>query len=314
MYIFLNKFKFVFIYLNMTQENQYLEQLKNILENGERRSTRNGYTKSIFGSHMRFDISQSFPLLTTKKMFIKGIVEELLWFLRGSTDATDLQRKGVHIWDLNTSKEYLNSIGLSDYVNGETGPFYGYQWRNYGKPYIPYKHRSYFDDNEYLPNIYKDQIKFVIDEINNKPTSRRILLTAWNPNQLDEMCLPPCHVLYQFYVSGENNEYLSCHMYQRSEDFFLGKPFNIASTALLTYIIANITGKNPKEVIFSGGDSHIYEEHIDAVKTQLERSPFNFPKLTIKRQLSFEEINKITINDFELIDYESHSTIKAKLL
>lgn len=301
----------------MSEEQQYLNILNNVLENGERRNTRNGYTRSIFGSHMRFNIENSFPLLTTKKMFIRGIIEELLWFLRGSTDATELREKGVHIWDLNTSKEFLDKSGLTCYREGETGPFYGYQWRNFGKPYIPLNQKTEITENPEITKdtqSYQDQIKFVIDEIIKNPSSRRIVLTGWNPNQLEEMCLPPCHILYQFYVSGPENQYLSCHMYQRSEDFFLGKPFNIASTALLTYIIANITGKIPKEIVLSGGDCHIYEEHLDAVKTQLVNSPYNFPKLVIKRKLSFDEINDIKYEDFELIDYQSHPTIKAKLL
>ena len=278
-------------------ENGYLELLKNTLENGEKIKTRNGNTLSIFGSMITFDnINNFFPLLTTKKVFFRGVVEELLWFLRGSTDAKELQKKGIHIWDSNSSREYLDSVGLVNNEVGDLGPIYGHQWRCFNGI---------------------DQIKYIIDELKKDNNSRRAVLSAWNPSQLNDMALPPCHMVYNFY---KNSKGLSCLMTMRSSDLFLGLPFNIASTALLTILIAKILNIKANNISITACDSHIYEEHIDVVKIQLERSPNIFPNITIKsdidhKNLSTEEniewLENLKFEDFILSDYIYHDGIKA---
>ena len=275
-------------------EIQYLDLLKLVKENGIIKNTRNGITYSYFGHLLKFDINNNgFPLLTTKKIFFKGVVEELLWFLRGSVNSKELEEKGVNIWKGNSSREYLDANGFFDYDVGYLGPIYGYQWRSF--------------------NGIIDQLKYVLNELEN---SRRIIMTAWNPCQLEQQALPPCHILYNFY---KNNEYLSCMMYMRSTDLFLGLPFNIASTALLTLIIAKVSGMKVKEIAISMCDCHLYEEHIDAVDIQLNRNPFNFPNIEITKEIdiniSIEEkikwIESLTFNDFNLINYNYHPNIKA---
>lgn len=281
-------------------ENKYLQLIDRIIKSGDKRDTRNAKTLSLFGEQIRFDISSSFPLLTTKKMFWKGIVEELLFFLRGETDAKILDEKGVKIWNSNTTREFLDNLGLNDYQEGEMGPMYGYQWRKFNKPYKQ-------EGSGY------DQLSNCIDLIKNNPTNRRIMMTTFNPLQLDESVLAPCHsIVIQFYV---NNNKLSCHMYQRSADTFLGLPFNIASTSLLTYIMAKVTNLEPGEVIISLGDTHLYEDHIEAALKQLDRPPMEFPKLKINKELrTIEDIENLEYSDFELIDYQSHPGIKAVMI
>jgi len=257
------------------EEQQYLNLMKNVIFQGEKRSTRNAITYSIFSPNiLKFDISNSFPLFTTKKVWLKGIFEELMWFLRGKTNIQSLKDKGVHIWNGNTTKTYLSSIHL-DYDEGVTGPIYGYQWRNWNGDWKNNENNKGIDYeyNENKKGI--DQIYNIIELIKNNPNSRRIVLSAWNVSQLSEMCLPPCHVLYQFYVS---NGKLSCHMYQRSADIFLGLPFNIASTSLLVYLIAHFTNTSPKEIFISLGDVHLYEQHLDNALLQLKNIPYNLPK------------------------------------
>jgi thymidylate synthase len=235
---------------------------------------------------------------------------ELLWFIQGNTNNKDLKAKNIHIWDGNTTKEYLEKYGLS-YPEDTCGPIYGWQWRHFNQKY------SYTNENgEQITNKGgeengTDQLQECIDLIRKDPNSRRIFMSAWNPNQLNEMCLPPCHVSYQFYVNS-NNE-LSCQMYQRSADLFLGLPFNIASTALLTTMIAHITGKKLGKVHICIGDAHIYDEHLDAVREQLARinETYSFPILNIKNVRG--EIDKFEESDFELINYQCHGTIKAKM-
>jgi thymidylate synthase len=277
-------------------ELQYLDLLKLVKENGIIKNTRNGITYSYFGHLLKFDINNNgFPLLTTKKIFFKGVVEELLWFLRGSVNSKELEEKGVNIWKGNSSREYLDANGFFDYDVGYLGPIYGYQWRSF--------------------NGIIDQLKYVLNELKVE-NSRRIIMTAWNPCQLEQQALPPCHILYNFY---KNNEYLSCMMYMRSTDLFLGLPFNIASTALLTLIIAKVSGMKVKEIAISMCDCHLYEEHIDAVDIQLNRNPFNFPNIEITKEIdiniSIEEkikwIESLTFNDFNLINYNYHHNIKA---
>ena len=290
------QFKFV------SDEIQYLDTLKNVLETGEIRKTRNSETISKFGLRMEFDINKKFPLLTTKKVFWKGVKEELLWFLNAKTDSNELKEKGVKIWDGNSTKEYLNSIGLNNYLPGWCGPIYGFQWRHFNA--------NYKGPNENYNNKGIDQLKNCIDLIKKDPTSRRIFMTAWNPCQLDEMALPPCHVSYQFYVSSDNK--LHCQMYQRSGDLFLGVPFNIASTALLTSIIAKMTDYEPGKIVVVLGDAHIYKNHIDQIKEQLKRKPYYFPTLDIKQKL--DNIEDYTTEDFQIQSYYSHPPIKAEMI
>lgn len=276
-------------------EYQYLNILKKVKENGIIKNGRNGKTYSYFGDILKFNIENQFPLLTTKKVFFKGVVEELLWFLRGSVNSKELEEKGVNIWKGNSNREFLDANGFYDYEEGYLGPIYGFQWRSF--------------------NGEIDQLKYVLNEINNN--SRRIIINAWNPCQLNLQVLPPCHILYNFYIDDDKN--LSCMMFMRSSDLFLGLPFNIASTALFTYIIAKVMGLNVKEIAISICDLHIYEEHLEAVEEQLKREPYNLPKLKIKKDidinLSIDRkirwIENLTFEDFELIDYNCHPIIRA---
>jgi dihydrofolate reductase/thymidylate synthase len=278
-------------------EMQYLNLVKSILDSGEERDDRTGVgTKSIFGAQMRFNLREFFPLLTTKRVFWRGVVEELLWFISGDTSAKTLQDKKVHIWDGNSTRDFLDSRGLHDYPEGELGPVYGYQWRCY--------------DGDYpTRNNGIDQLQEVIRLIKEEPNSRRIILNAWNPKHLDAMALPPCHVLYQFYVGKDKT--LSCSMYQRSGDIGLGIPFNIASASLLTHILAIHCDLTPGYFIHSIGDCHIYLNHITALSEQVQRKPSQFPKLSIK--VKRDSITDYTIDDFELIGYRPQKTIKMEM-
>jgi len=285
----------------------YLTALKNILDNGSLRKTRNSKTISKFGLNMEFDISTNLPLLTTKRVYWSGVIKELLWFIKGDTNAKNLQNDNVKIWDGNSSREFLDSIGLNHYKEGDCGPIYGFQWRHFNAPYIGYT--TCYD------KLGVDQLQNIIDLIKNDPFSRRMVMSAWNPEQLHEMCLPPCHVMYQFYVNIDDagNKLLSCSMYQRSGDMFLGIPFNIASTATLTYILAHMTGCKPDKVILNVGDAHIYENHIDAIHTQLSRSQKRLPTLNILGDPK-KNINDYTIDDFVLENYRPHGNIKAAMV
>lgn len=251
----------------------YLELMKNVLAYGDERIDRTGVgTLSTFGKQLKFDLKKGFPLLTTKKMFWKGIVEELLWFIRGDTNIRSLQEKGVHIWD-----EWADE-------NGDLGPVYGAQWHNEGQFYS------------------------VIREIKENPQSRRLLVCSWNVQQLKQMALPPCHVLFQFYV---NDGKLSLQVYQRSADIFLGLPFNIASYALLCDLVARETNLVPSELIWTGGDCHIYKNHVEQVKQQLERIPRQLPTLSYPVKELFK--NEYTFEDFKLHGYNPHPAIKADI-
>ncbi len=288
-------------------ENQYLYILNDVLQWGRPRDSRNSITLSKFGKTMEFDISKSFPLLTTKRVFWKGVLHELLWFIKADTNADNLSEKGVKIWDGNTTREYLDSIGLEKYNIGECGPIYGFQWRHFN---AKYNGCSYDYTGKGV-----DQLQNIVDLINNNPTSRRMFMSGWNPEQLNEMCLPPCHVSYQFYVdinTTTKEKTLSCSMYQRSGDLFLGVPFNIASTAALTYIVANLTKCKPGKIIINIGDAHIYKDHINAVQEQLKRDPKQFPTLEIKgKHLDLESYK---YEDFVIHDYSPHPTIKADMI
>ena len=283
------------------EEQQYLDLLANILENGSDRDDRTGVgTKSIFGTQLRFSLEDHVvPILTTKKVYVKGVIEELLFFLRGETDTKTLEDEGVNIWKGNTSREFLDSHGKTGYKEGEMGPMYGWQWRHWG------------GCNWTAEPGGIDQIANVIRLLKTDPYSRRIVISSWNTSDLDNMVLAPCHLLAQFYA---NDDELSCQFYMRSSDFFLGWPFNIASYAILTHIIANVVGMRAKEVIFCGGDTHVYKNHVKQVKTQLTREPYPFPKLYICKTLNtIQDIEKLKFEDFELEGYKSHPAIKADM-
>lgn len=262
-------------------EQPYLDLMRTVLEQGVDRNDRTGTgTRSIFGHQMRFDLSRGFPLLTTKKLHLRSIIHELLWFLKGDTNIGYLQENGVRIWD-----EWADE-------NGDLGPVYGYQWRSWPSP----KGGSV------------DQIANVLEQIRNNPQSRRLIVSAWNPAQVDEMKLPPCHCLFQFYVA---NGRLSCQLYQRSADIFLGVPFNIASYALLLSMVAHVTGLKPGEFIHTLGDAHLYSNHLEQAKEQLTRTPLAAPKLTLNQQIT--RLFDFTFDDIQISEYESHPHIKAQV-
>jgi thymidylate synthase len=283
-------------------EQQYLQMLRATLETGECRNTRNGITYSKFFKTISFDLADGFPLLTTKKMFWKGIVEELLFFIRGDTDTNLLSEKGIRIWELNTRDSFLQENHLP-YKEGDMGPMYGYQWRFFNKPYL-----SASESHE----TGVDQLKKVIHEIKTNPNSRRILMTTFNPEQVDQGVLYPCHsIVIQFYVEKGR---LSCSMYQRSCDIFLGCPFNIASTALLLHIIAMLTNLQPGIVNMIFGDYHIYEEHKSAISEQLTREPYTLCTLNSKKFTTLEEVESSTLDDYQVVNYVSHPPIKAMMI
>jgi thymidylate synthase len=271
----------------MTAEYQYLDLLQELLDFGTYRVGRNGGTYGLFGRQMRFDLSKGFPLLTTKQMFFKGIVVELLWFLRGDTNIAYLHEHGVHIWD-----EWADE-------NGDLGPVYGKQWRSW--PVAP--------SRRFVIRESIDQISNVIESLREDPYGRRHIVTAWNPAEVDEMALPPCHCLFQFHVA---NGRLNCQLYQRSADVFLGVPFNIASYALLTHIVAREVGLLPGEFIHTFGDVHLYENHRHQAEQQLERTPKPFPQVLINPH-SEKTIFALEPDDFALVGYEPYPAIKAEV-
>lgn len=295
---------------NSHEEYQYLNLLENILENGVWEEGRNGKTKSIFGQSMRFSLQNGkIPILTTKKTAWKTCLKELLWFVRGETDALLLKAQNVHIWDGNSSREFLDSRGLKLYPEGMLGPIYGYQWRNFNASYNCFTGKKLTDD---YPFNGIDQLQQIIDQLKNPETrnSRRLIMTAWNPRQLDQMALPPCHILCQFNVHHGNK--LSCAMYQRSVDTMLGQPFNIASYSFLTHLLAKHCGLEAYEFVYFMGNTHIYEEHIEGARLQISRQPFEFPTVTIKEVR--ENINDYQVDDFEIHDYQSHEAIKVAMV
>lgn len=282
------------------EEMQYLHLVRKILTKGVKKSDRTGVgTLSVFGEQMRFSLRESFPLLTTKRVFWRGVAEELFWFIRGSTDAKLLSEKGVKIWDGNGSRSFLDSRGFTEREEGDLGPVYGFQWRHFGAEYT--------DKNGDYLGKGKDQLMEVIETINQNPNDRRMIISAWNPCATEQMALPPCHLLAQFYVAyGE----LSCQMYQRSCDMGLGVPFNIASYALLTCLVAKVTGLQPGDFVHVLGDAHVYSNHVEALEKQIERTPRPFPRLKIRRQ---DNIEQFTFEDLELSGYEPHKAISMQM-
>jgi thymidylate synthase len=293
------------------EEYQYLRLIDDILQKGTWEEGRNGKTKSIFGGMMRFSLKDGqIPILTTKKTAWKTCLKELLWFIRGDTDNKILKKQGVHIWDANGSREFLDSRGLTLYPEDMLGPIYGYQWRNFNASYHCFTGHPIDDLQHPFDGI--DQLQQIIDALKDpkQRTSRRLIMTAWNPKQLNQMALPPCHVMCQFNVHDGNK--LSCSMYQRSGDFPLGIPFNIASYSFLTHLIAKHCGLEAYEFVHFVGNCHIYEDHIEPMKEQLVRKPFPFPTVSIKQVR--ENINDYEIEDFELHNYQSHDAIKMKMV
>ncbi len=259
----------------------YLDLMRAVREHGTRKGDRTGTgTLSLFGCQMRFDLNEGFPLLTTKKLHLRSIIHELLWFLRGDTNIAYLHEHGVRIWD-----EWADE-------NGDLGPVYGYQWRSWPAP-----------DGRHI-----DQVTRLLETLRADPDSRRLIVSAWNPALIDEMALPPCHALFQFYVA---NGRLSCQLYQRSGDVFLGVPFNIASYALLTMMIAQVSGLRPGEFIHTLGDAHLYLNHLEQADLQLQREPLPLPSMRLNPAV--DDLFAFRFEDFELVDYQAHPHIRAEV-
>lgn len=285
-------------------DHEYINMCKNVLNHGEDREDRTGTgTYSIFGGQMRFDIRKKIPVLTTKRVPWKSCIEELLWFLRGDTDSNILSEKGVNIWKANSSRQFLDNVGLQHLDEGDCGANYSFQWKHFGAEYTD-KNGDYNDKGI-------DQIKYIENLLKTDRTSRRIFLSAWNPCDLKNTVLPPCHVSAQFYVN--NNNELSCHLYQRSCDMFLGVPWNILSYSILTYLLAFRNGYKPGWLIHSTGDTHIYKDHIEQMRKQINNNVLSAPMLHIKDSVKDKKWNEITIDDFDMIGYFPHSKIQAKM-
>jgi len=285
-------------------ENQYLNLIKDILEYGDMVEGRNGFAKTVIGSAMHFSLENgTIPILTTKKIAWKTCLKELLWFVRGSTSNKELQAENVKIWNGNASREFLDSRNLHHLDENDLGPVYGHQWRHFNA--------YYKNCDEDYTGQGVDQLQYIIDNLKNPETrtSRRLVMSAWNPEQLNEMALPPCHVLVQFNVTGGNK--LSCSLYQRSGDVGLGVPFNIASYCFLTHIIAKHCDLIPHEFIYHLGNCHIYSDHIEQLSEQIKRVPYNFPTLNILQKKA--NIDDYFVDDFELKNYTFHKTIKMEM-
>ena len=300
---------------NFSEEYQYINLIKDIIINGEKKDGRNGITYSMFGPQHSFDLQKGFPLLTTKKMFFKGIIEELIFFINGFTDSNILREKGVNIWTPNTTREFLDNRGMFDKKIGDMGPMYGWNWRHFGAQYNGC-------DSEKYKNQGYDQLYYLIDGLINDPHGRRHLLTTYDPSKVNQSVLAPCHgLIVQFNV--RNKEYLDCKMYQRSVDVGLGYPFNIASYALFVHIICYVTGYKPGKLVMTLGDTHIYEQHIDQLKMQIDRIPLKFPKLEINKEFNVKEtcindklkfMEELIYDDIKLIDYMSYPLIKMDMV
>ena len=269
---------------------QYHDLMRHVLENGTDKGDRTGTgTRSVFGHQMRFDLSEGFPLVTTKKCHLRSIIHELLWFLAGDTNIAYLKENGVKIWD-----EWADE-------NGDLGPVYGHQWRSWPGHDTPSPDGSGSTSGHTI-----DQIKNLVEQIQNNPDSRRLIVSAWNPADIPKMALPPCHCFFQFYVADGK---LSCQLYQRSADIFLGVPFNIASYALLTMMIAQVTGLKPGDFVHSFGDAHLYSNHFEQAREQLTREPYPLPEMHLNPHV--KSIFDFKFEDFELVGYQAHPHIKA---
>ncbi|XP_013185715.2 thymidylate synthase [Amyelois transitella] len=284
------------------EEYQYLQIVQKIIDSGDKRVDRTGVgTLSIFGAMQRYSLkNNTLPLLTTKRVFTRGVIYELLWMLSGSTDTKALAEKGVHIWDANGSRSFLDNLGFTDREEGDLGPVYGFQWRHSGAKYVDAK-------TDYTGQGI-DQIQKVIDTIRTNPTDRRMLVCAWNPSDLNQMALPPCHCLAQFHVASGR---LNCLLYQRSADMGLGVPFNIASYAMLTHMIAHITGLEAGDFVHTTGDTHVYLTHIAPLTEQLKREPRPFPTLKFARKI--ESIDDFKFEDFIIEGYKPHPKIEMEM-
>ncbi|GAF53390.1 thymidylate synthase [Psychrobacter sp. JCM 18900] len=283
--------------MNSNNEQAYLDLLRHVLDNGTEKGDRTGTgTLSHFGAQLRFDLAEGFPLLTTKKVHFKSIVYELLWFLSGSTHVDYLQQNNVRIWNEWATAEQTARFNRPA---GDLGPIYGHQWRNYGA--TKNEDASYNADGV-------DQIAQVVEQIKTNPNSRRLIVSGWNPGEAEQVALPPCHTLFQFFVADNK---LSCQLYQRSADLFLGVPFNIASYALLTHMIAQVCGLEVGEFVWTGGDCHIYQNHREQAELQLTRSLYKLPTLSLNPEV--KDIFAFEYEDISVNDYESHPAIKAKV-
>jgi len=307
-----NEIQFYKFYIER-DEQKYLDLLKKIYEKGDERQTRNAITKSLFGEKLEFDLSNNiFPLLTTKKMFLRGIFEELIWFLKGDTDSKLLEEKKVNIWKKNSSKQFLESMNL-DYEEGDIGNMYGFQWNHFGAEYVGCQEN--YDGKGF------NQIEYCLDLLKTDKFSRRIIMTTYSPSEANKGVLYPCHgLIVQWYVKEVNKiNYLSCHMYQRSADAFLGVPFNISSYSLLTYLFCEILNNDnfdckfkPDKLIISFGDIHIYENHYEQIKEQIKRKPYPFPKIFIKNKNS--KLQNFEWKDIEIQNYKYHEKINADMV
>lgn len=289
-------------------DQTYNDLVRRVLIEGSWEEGRNGNTKALFGHMMRFDLRDgALPLLRGKRVAWKTCLKELLWFIRGSTDNRELKSQNVHIWDANASREFLDSRGLHHLEEDDLGPVYGHQWRHFNAPYCGR------DDSYEGKGV--DQLQYVVDQLSNPETrtSRRIVMSAWNPCQIDEMALPPCHVLCQFNVSGENSDELSCMLYQRSGDVGLGVPFNIASYSMLTHIIAERVGLKAKEFVHTIGNAHIYDDHIEPLVEQISRDIPESPQTRFVIKQSRERLEDYCVNDFDVSDYNPMDAIKMAM-
>lgn len=285
-------------------ENLYLRVLENVLNTGKLKKTRNGNTLSVFNQNLKFNLQEGFPLLTTKKMFFRGIVEELIFFLEGETNTKKLEEKGIKIWEKNTTKEFLENNNL-EYKEGLMGPMYGYQWRYFNAEYDPET------GTHTQLSFGKDQIELCIQKIINTPNARDIMLTTFNPAQVNKGVLPPCHsIVIQFHTE---DKYLDMFVYNRSSDLFLGLPFNIASSALFLTLFAKATKRTARFMYMTLGDAHIYENHIDAVKTQIQRFPYDFPQVEINFSGENDLLWNLKAEQFVLKNYQFHESIKAEM-
>ncbi|WP_410210778.1 thymidylate synthase [Aquirhabdus sp.] len=273
----------------------YLDLMRHVLEHGVDKTDRTGTgTRSVFGYQMRFDLKKGFPILTTKRVHFKSVAVELLWFLKGDTNVQYLKDNGVTIWNEWATAEQCARFGRDE---DDLGPVYGHQWRNFGATKNP--------DGSYAKDGF-DQIAWLVNEIKTNPDSRRLIISGWNPAEAGQVALPPCHTMFQFYVA---NGKLSCQLYQRSADIFLGVPFNIASYALLTHLIAQVTNLDVGEFVWTGGDSHLYSNHFEQTKLQLSREPMALPTLKINPEI--KDLFAFEYADLELVNYEHHPAIKA---